>query len=309
MFGYVRTDVPSLRVRENELYRALYCGLCRSMGSVSGQLSRLSLSYDFAFLVAVRLLAENTQPTLRRGRCVVHPLKKRAYVAHCHALDYAAVCSAVLCRGKIEDDIADEGVLSSILSCALLPASGCAVRRAARRERELVKELSECVHRRLSHLSELESAQMPSLDDAAREFGALTGELFAAGLDERQSRICREIGRAVGAFIYICDAADDAAEDIKRGRTNLIVAQNGDGALCERDGRMCLTPQTARRVYTVAMLLLSECESAVELLCDDAPSELRDVAEIVRNTLYLGLPAELCRVLRVKNGDSLAADE
>ncbi len=301
MFGYVKTDVPSLRVRENELYRAIYCGLCRAMGSVTGQLSRFSLSYDFAFLAAVRLLAEEEVPAIRRGRCLAHPVKKRAFVADCHAVEFTAVCSAVLFFGKIEDDIADEGFLRATVSRLLLPTARGAIKRAARRERELTDELTNAVHEHLCRLSEIESEDVPSLDAAAREFGELTGELFATGLSESSSRICREIGRAVGAFIYICDAADDAAEDFKRGRKNPIIAADGENALCERDGKTCLVPNVARRVFTCAAMYLSECESAAELLCDNAPREMRDVAEIVRNTLYSGLVAELRRILKISD--------
>ena len=32
MYGYVRTHAPELKVREQEYYRAVYCGLCRTMG-------------------------------------------------------------------------------------------------------------------------------------------------------------------------------------------------------------------------------------------------------------------------------------
>ena len=47
MFGYVMPYVPTLQVQEYELYRAVYCGLCREMGRITGQASRLTLSYDF----------------------------------------------------------------------------------------------------------------------------------------------------------------------------------------------------------------------------------------------------------------------
>ena len=55
MFGYVKTHNPELRVAEYEYYRAAYCGLCRSMGKCTGQCSRMTLSYDFAFLALIRL--------------------------------------------------------------------------------------------------------------------------------------------------------------------------------------------------------------------------------------------------------------
>ena len=55
MYGYVRTHAPELKVRQQEYYRAVYCGLCRTMGKCTGQCSRMTLSYDFTFFALVRM--------------------------------------------------------------------------------------------------------------------------------------------------------------------------------------------------------------------------------------------------------------
>ena len=50
MFGYIRPVTAELKVKEYELYRAVYCGLCRSLGKCTGCASKLTLNYDFVFL-------------------------------------------------------------------------------------------------------------------------------------------------------------------------------------------------------------------------------------------------------------------
>ena len=60
MFGYVKPYVPALTVAEYEAYRGAYCGLCRTMGHLTGQISRMTLNYDFAFLAIFRLAAFRT---------------------------------------------------------------------------------------------------------------------------------------------------------------------------------------------------------------------------------------------------------
>ena len=50
MFGYIRPFYSELRIREYHYYRGVYCGLCRAQGRCTGQCSRMTLSYDFAFL-------------------------------------------------------------------------------------------------------------------------------------------------------------------------------------------------------------------------------------------------------------------
>ena len=107
MFGYIRPYVPDLRVREHELYRAVYCGLCHSMGRHTGCASRLTLSYDFVFLAAVRMVLEQTAYSARPCRCGAHPLKKRAVLLENSALAYCARAAALLTEAKIADDIQD----------------------------------------------------------------------------------------------------------------------------------------------------------------------------------------------------------
>lgn len=40
-------------VKDGVLYKALYCGLCKSIGSSCGQRARFGLSYDMTFLSAL----------------------------------------------------------------------------------------------------------------------------------------------------------------------------------------------------------------------------------------------------------------
>ena len=60
MFGYIRILQPELKIREYECYRGIYCGLCRQMGKCTGQCSRLTLRYDAAAMVCLRMAARGT---------------------------------------------------------------------------------------------------------------------------------------------------------------------------------------------------------------------------------------------------------
>ena len=52
MFGYIRTDPAYLYGKDDILYRAFYCGLCKSIGKSCGQRARFALNYDLTFLSA-----------------------------------------------------------------------------------------------------------------------------------------------------------------------------------------------------------------------------------------------------------------
>ena len=287
MFGYIKTVRGELRVREYEYYRASYCGLCRAMGRCTGQCSRLTLSYDFAFLVNVRMALCGTEPTFRRRRCIAHPLRSRMMMEQNDQLDFAADASAILAYEKCRDDVADERGWAKIkarLRCFFVKG---AYRRAKKRHPELALRVRE----HLVRLSEKERDKTPSVDEVAAVFGELLADITSHGLEGTPARLAKSIGRQTGRFIYIVDAIDDLAEDAKRGRYNPFLLLYG-GPLDEgaREG-----------VKNALIACLSDMEPAFDLINDNhAPNR----SEVLKNILYLGMPATVTRVLLEKKKDT-----
>ena len=50
MFGYVTASLKELEENARKRYGAVYCGICRRIRVQSGNVARLGLSYDMAFL-------------------------------------------------------------------------------------------------------------------------------------------------------------------------------------------------------------------------------------------------------------------
>lgn len=305
MFGYIRPLVGQMLVSENEFYRALYCGLCRSMGRHTGCASRFTLSYDFVFLCAYRAAIEGVKFTQHAHRCAVHPVKKRPMADDNGVFAYAASAAAILNAAKLADDAADETGAKRLAAKMLTPTAGRIRKRA-----DSMDALEASVGKHLSALSEMERAGCASLDETARAFGELLGDIFAFGLDGTNERISREVGRAVGRFIYVTDAADDAADDAKSGSYNPILRLYADEAtepsslltertMKDRAGnphtRLRLREDVAESILTATLNDLASLERAIELIdfsrCD------AETAGIVKNTVYLGMPAEIRRVL------------
>ena len=285
MFGYVRPFVPEMKVGEHEKYRAMYCGLCRAMGEVTGQLSRLTLSYDFTFLASVRMVLCDIKPEYETFRCGVHPMKKRLVMKSNDALRYAAALSAILARAKAKDDISDERGGARLRSRLLYPLlSGM----AKRGEELLPVGCEEEISGFLRALSVLEAEKCPSADETAEVFGGALAFVFSLGLDGEKKEIAEKIGRSIGRFIYICDAADDLADDAKRGRYNPLIF--GWGPLALTDGKM--SDMVRDSVMTSAPIDLEVLGEAVEML---DPSH--EMTPIIKNTVYLGLPAAMKRIL------------
>lgn len=302
MFGYIRPLVGEMKVRENEMFRAVYCGLCRSMGKHTGCTSRMTLSYDFVFLAIFRAALTDTVFIPEAHRCAVHPLKKRAMAQDNDVLRYCARAAALLTHAKLQDDLRDEHGVHLLAAHTLRPAASG----MRRRVRDL-DALESCITDHLCRLSDLERAQCDSIDETAACFGALLGDICAWELDGLPARIAREAGEATGRFIYITDAADDAPDDAAKGRYNPLLRRYGENIFELRPvydrtesaspggEKLRLKADIAESIYTAALCSLTRLEGAVSLM--DFTHTQPETEGILKNIAFLGMPAELRRVL------------
>ncbi|MBQ8248896.1 MAG: hypothetical protein IJY93_03305 [Clostridia bacterium] len=276
MFGYVKPVSAELKVKEYELYRAVYCGLCEALGRNTTHISRLSLSYDFVFLALVRMSLAGEVGKIERHRCLAHPTKKRAVLVGAKQLDYCARLSSVLTYHKLCDDIADTRGFKRFGSRLLLPFAS-RIRKRAKFE----ASTEEYISSRLAALSQLEKENCASLDMAAEPFGELMAYVCAYGFEAESvsARIAAEIGRHIGRYIYIIDAVDDLEDDIKSGSYNpfRVMYENPIEGLCND----C---EQIKRALTMELMGI---EAAIGLMEFDAVYEY---GEIIKNIIYLGLP-------------------
>ncbi len=284
MYGYVRTHAPELKVREQEYYRAVYCGLCRTMGKCTGQCSRMTLSYDVTLLALVRLALEGRDVTITSRRCAIHPLRKKPMADPDETLAYCARASALLIYHKTLDDRADERGGRRMRAFLATPYVKALRRKAIK---GVGTELDAAVSEIMQRLSGLEAERIPSADRPAELFGELMAHLVSYGLQGDTARIGRELGRRLGRWIYLVDAIDDYEEDKSRGRYNpfLCLWQGGDMTEARRED---LSRALMSELYAI--------EAALDL-CDPGDTEQSNLWGTLRNILYLGMPAAAHRVL------------
>lgn len=275
MLGYVRTDVPELRVREQQFYRALYCGLCHRMGKCTGNCSRMTLSYDFVFLAAVRLALTGERVTFKKQRCFLHPIRSRVTAQKCEALDYCADASALLSYHKLRDDLADERGWKRLRARLVRPFLSGGYRRAKKRRPDLDRAIAE----RLGAFSELEHTlpEFGAADALGEKFGAVMEAVFCDGLEGADARLAAQIGHGLGHWIYLADAADDFSEDVKKNRFNPYRLSFGESP----------APEDWEAVRLAMTAQLCAIEPAYHLIDGYSADEIR---AILANILYLGLP-------------------
>lgn len=288
MLGYIKPKSEELRVREYQYYRAVYCGLCHRMGNCTGQCSRATLSYDFAFLALVRHALVGEPITIQKQRCIIHPFRARPTAQKSKTLDYCADASILLVHHKLMDDLSDERGLKKLRSAAVRPFLSGAFRRARKR----LPELNETIAMHLATLSAMEKDQeAPHGADAFAEvFGNLLADVVSYGLDGTNARIAREMGQAIGRWIYLVDAADDFREDKKRGRFNPYANTFGTSP-SQKDWEAVRLTLTAHLCRAEQAFLLIDSYTAPEQ------------KEILANILYLGLPKIGKEIAEQKHSD------
>ena len=272
MFGYVKPVHSELLVREYEFYRATYCGVCRSMKKCTGALSNVLHTYDSVFLALVRMLyIEKSAIDARQGRCIAHPIKKRAMLVCNEATDYTACAFAILTYYKLSDDLSDEGLLRRVGAGIIKPIFASAKRRAR------MEELAVVIRDKLREINELERARTESVDKPASLFGELLGEVFANGFSGSDRTVLYATGYRLGKFIYSADAAEDYERDRRTGAYNPYVLMYG-GAELTRENR--------ESIKCGLILECRELEAAVNLL---PFGSLATIENIIKNIIYLGL--------------------
>ena len=108
MFGYVRVSKGELKVKEYEMYKAVYCSLCRELGKSYGVLSRFTLSYDFTFLALLSMSLQDECVKAKKGRCAFNPLKRCNYCTNTNVFEMPSAAAMIMLYYKLKDNINDE---------------------------------------------------------------------------------------------------------------------------------------------------------------------------------------------------------
>ena len=215
MFGYVVANWKELSSDQKTRYRAAYCGICRCIRQQAGQTARLCLSYDMTFLGLLLSSLYEPEETGGPSACILHPIHKHPWVDN-SCLQYCADMNVALAYYNCLDDWRDDGSLPAKAMSHKLSAYLPEISARYRRQCDAIEQ---CIR----HLAQLEAKNCPHPDEPANTFGALMAELLVYR-DDLWAPILRELGMALGRFIYLADAARDFEKDRKKHKYNPYLA-------------------------------------------------------------------------------------
>ena len=216
MFGYVTASLRELSKEQQRRYGAVYCGICRRIREQSGQLSRLGLSYDMAFLAVLLMSLYEPEEDSGKNSCALHPITRRDWLDNDY-IRYAADMNVVLAYYNCLDDWQDDGKKSAKWMADAYEKHLPDIERRWPRQCQAVKSSIEA-------LSALEKENCPNPDEPAGAFGQLMGELLVVREDLWADTL-RKMGNALGRFIYLLDAELDYDKDQRKGKYNPFLAR------------------------------------------------------------------------------------
>jgi hypothetical protein len=274
MFGLVVPEKPEMKVKEYEQFRAIYCGICKSIARRLGTIPRFVLNYDLTFLAVLLSSVLNELPEIERERCFVHPLSKRHIAKQSKIIDYAADINVLLAYHKLRDDWNDEREVKSLPAMAGLL-------KAYNKVKKLHPEKERSVRYWLSELNKLEKQRISSLDAIAEPFAKLMEDIFICDnikIEDKDAKILSWIGYNLGKWIYTLDAYSDIEKDLKENSYNPFIIRIGSSCGAEE-----IKKNVKKEVEFILVYTLSQISKSYELFKNGKFSP------IVENIIYLGM--------------------
>ncbi len=262
MLGNITIRREDLRVKELDLYRGYYCGVCNDLKKSCGELARATLTYDMTFLAILLTSLYEPKSVKEFKHCVFHPGQKMLAIRNEYT-DYAADMSVIMVYHNLLDDWQDERKQKSLLESRMLyPAYKKA---AAKHERQIA-----ALKTYLKKLHKAEREKNPDIDLAAGLTGEFFREVFMYHEQDIWSRDLGMVGFYLGKFIYLLDAYEDLEKDKISGNYNPLI-QHQDRENFDY------------YVKDILMMMAAGAARAYERL------PIVDNAEILRNVIYSGI--------------------
>lgn len=266
LFGYIKVSKGELKIKEFELYRGVYCSLCKVLGKNYGLWSRFTLNYDFTFLTLLNMSLKDGCDKFSQKGCTFNPLKKCQFCNNTEAFEMPAAAAMIMSYYKLLDNIADEKGIKKIGYLALKPFLKSANNKVKRQYPHIEVIVSDYI----SKQAELENADCKEIDRVADPTAvALSKILMLCSDDTSQKRVLERLGYCLGRYIYLLDAFCDLQDDIKKGRYNVLKNKP------ERDVKEYIKSQ----IY----FCINESIKAFELL------DIKKYKQVLGNIIYLGL--------------------
>ena len=280
MFGYVKTDMPNMFVKDTVLYKAMYCGLCKGIGNVCGNKGRLLLNYDLTFLSLLVHNLLNVDVKIEKQRCIIHHVKKRPVAVPDKVTERIAALNVILAFHKLNDDVIDAG--KGKFRRAVFISS-------YNKAKKVEPILDEIVEKHYKNLLSYEKSKGDSIDLAADPFALMMQDIMKELLGEVANEMVLLLAYNLGKWIYLVDAIDDFDKDKKKNNFNVFI-----NSYPEIEDKSQLMKEKGTDIIFVFGTILSTIKDLVFKL------NFKFNHDLIDNILLRGLPMQTKQVMENK---------
>jgi hypothetical protein len=281
MFGYVRADTPYLFIKDDALYRAMYCGVCKGIGEVCGQSARMGLSYDVTFLSVLLHNIAGEDVVIEKQHCLTHCIRTRMMANVDEITRKLGALNTLLAYYKYTDDIDDgDGGRGKRLF----------FKKGFKRAKQRYPKLEKIVRENLKNQEQIEKAKTSSVDRAADATAVMMAQACTEILGDKATENTYGLCYAVGKWIYLIDALDDYDKDKKASAYNpFLLAYGAESRQALLSGE---SGDEVRYLFNAVFFDIRENLSKITFHFN------RDLSD---NILLRGLPMVTKRIMEGKN--------
>lgn len=279
MFGYIKPDYPYLYIKDETLYKALYCGMCRAIKKANGNIARLSLTYDIAFTSLLVHCIKGENIKVEKAHCISHPIKKIPVSSLDDTSLMLADVNLILARYKATDDYLDEkkGSLKKIVTS-----------KGYKLAKKRYPKIDEIVKNSYVKLVELEKASSDSIDIVCDCFATMLEEISIEVLKEFSTEYTRQLFYMLGKWVYLIDALDDYDKDIKKNNYNVF------RSLYKSENYESLIKEHYQEIVNNFGLIFSQISEVMPKI------KFHFNQDLLQNIIYRGLPQATKKILEKK---------
>lgn len=282
MFGYVKTDFPNLYIKDDTLYKAMYCGLCKSIGKCCGNKCRLVLNYDLTFLSVLLHNVCNEDIRVEKQRCFVHWFRKKAMSNVTELSKRIAYLNVILAHYKILDDIIDngKGKIKKLF-----------INKGYKKAKKSEPILDDFVRIGYENLRKLEVDGCDSIDIVADCFSNIILNCVRELSRECFSESLGNLAYNLGKWIYLIDAIDDFDKDLEKKSYN-VFSLNYKDVTSKKE----LIEKYNKNIIEIFSYIISELARLSQEINYSFNHDLTD------NVLLKGLRLQTKKILENKDG-------
>ena len=285
MIGYIEPDKKELKIREFDLYNSYYCGLCKEVGENYGQVCRMWLSNDMAFLALFLGALTDAEDKIKYEHCIIHPMKKKPVEVEAQSVKYASDMMMILRGEKFIDDLRDGDKSKWIGKLA-------GIARKYEKAANIHPAEAKMINDALQIIYEYEVPGKSDVRHMAEAFGKMMEVVFTGyAIAKEQEASIGSFANNLGRWLYMIDILDDFEDDKNAKRFNPIC----DLGITDRDKAKDL-------VEPALYFYLGEMLKAYDLI------QFKKKKESIDNVVYLGLRRKTEEILKGR-GNTASADD